>query len=98
MCQRLEVAAARVAQAEAGYAAAREASVVATWKFCTLQVPALCCALKASEHARAEEARALLWLAIDALGQLPAQLSNTVEEMTRHAAEQKGNLWLEATL
>lgn len=98
MCQRLEVAVARSAQQEAAYAAARELSVIQTWKFCTLQVPALCCDLKAAEHARAEEARALQWKTIEALGRLPAQLSNTVEEMTRHAAQREGELWLEATL
>ena len=98
VCQRLEVAVARTAQQEAAYSAARELSVIQTWKFCTLQVPALCCALKAEEHARAEEVRSLQWLAIEALGRLPAQLSNTVEEMTRHAAGREGELWLEATL
>ena len=61
-------------------------------------MPALCCALKAEEHARAEEVRSLQWRAIEALGRLPAQLSNTVEEMTRHAAGREGELWLEATL
>ena len=92
------MAAARTAQAEAAYGAARELSVIQTWKFCTLQVPALCCALKADEHARAEETRSLQWIALDGLGQLPIHMTNTVEEMTRHAAEQKGQLWLEATL
>ena len=61
-------------------------------------MPALCCALKAEEHARAEEARALQWKTIEALVRLPAQLSNAVEEMTRHAAQREGELWLEATL
>ena len=98
VCQRLEVAAARTAQAEAAYGVARELSVIQTWKFCTLQVPVLCCALKADEHIRAEEARTLQWAALDALGQLPGQMSNTVEEITRHVAEQQGQLWLDATL
>jgi hypothetical protein len=98
VCQRLEVAVARTAQQDAAYSAARELSVIQTWKFCTLQMPALCCALKAEEHARAEEVRSLQWRAIEALGRLPAQLSNTVEEMTRHAAGREGELWLEATL
>ena len=46
-----------------------------------------------NKHARTEEVRALQWLAIEALGRLPAQLSNTVE-MTRHAAGREGEHWL----
>ena len=96
--QRLELGATRVAEAETAYMSAREASVVASWKFCTLHVPAVCCSLKSADHARVEELQRLQWIVLDALSKVPDRLANAVESVTMSAAKRNGERWLEAIL
>ncbi|KAL1527259.1 hypothetical protein AB1Y20_015934 [Prymnesium parvum] len=95
---RLEAAKARTPQAEAAYSRLRAGVVVSTWKFCTLHIPALCCTLKSAEYERAHEVETLQWKMLDALGLVSSRLTATIESRMQSLAEQKGSLWLDATL
>jgi len=95
---KLDAAVHRVALSEAQYGRAQANSVVDTWKFCTLHVPAVVCSLKAAEHARSEELHSMQWLVLDEMSKLPERLATVVEAATMAAAQQKGERWLDATL
>ena len=98
LSQRLAVANAKVAQSEAVYARERAASLVGTWKYCTLELPAILMQLKGIEAGRAELLASCHWKALDAMGALPAAHASALEERTRLAAMVKGRQWLDATL
>ena len=98
LLQRLAVTNGRVAQAESVYWRERMLSEVSTWKYCTLEIPAICIQLKGVDAQRADVVAAAQWRALNALSELPTGLANVIEERTRQAASLKGQQWLDATL
>eukprot|EP00965_Chrysotila_dentata_P166570 5499211-Pleurochrysis_carterae.AAC.2 len=95
---RLESVEQRVALAEAQYVHAQEVSVVDTWKFVTLHVPAVISELKANEAAREEELKRTQWRVLEALSKLPEHVANAAEGAAMAVARHKGATWLETML
>ena len=98
LCQRLAVANARVAQAEEVYRRERAKSVVSTWKYVAVEVPALCIQLKGVEAARGEVLATCQWRVLQQMEALPSAHRAAVEERNGRAARRKGTEWLDATL
>ena len=88
----------RVAQAEEVYRRERAKSVVSTWKYVAVEVPALCIQLKGIEATRGEVLATCQWRTLEQMGALPLAHTAAVDERNGRAARRKGKEWLDATL
>ena len=82
----VQAEATRVAQAEEAYARERAASLVATWRFCTLEVPAVLVHLRSIEASRVEQLSEARRRALGAMSHLPGVVARAIEARTQQAA------------
>ena len=89
LSQRLALAEARVTQAEAAYQPARASSVLSTWKYTAVELPAVCLTLRALEAGRREVLDTCLCRTLNAIRDLSAANFEMAEERTEGSRRQK---------
>ena len=89
LSQRLAVANAKVAEAEAAYRRERASEHLRTWKYFTVELPAVCLTLQAVEACRAEALATATMRSLHALGELSGAHTRAVEENTLRIAQQR---------
>ena len=84
--QRLAVARGRVAQAEMHYGRERASSVVLTWKYCTLEMPAVVIHLKGVDASRAEVLASCAKRMLEAISEHSTMVATAAVERQGQAA------------